>query len=130
MSLWIELDKGCLTGAHRNILVGDLYRSPHANVVRFNGSFHVLLHKLSLENKWVVLTGDININLLDISPTTVAFSSYLTNYGFTCLITSPTRVTCTISTLIGHMWVKDCLPSYAEVFETDIVDHYVISAAF
>ena len=65
-----------------------------------------LLHKLSKENKFTVLMGDFNINLLkyDCCKYSAAFHDLLASHSFQPLILQPTRVTLTSQTLIDNIF--------------------------
>lgn len=81
-----------------------IVRLHHQSTTFFYNLDHTL-HTLSLENKNVIIMGDININLLnDTSPTVISYTSLLQSYGYECLIDVPTRqVPSGTGTLIDHV---------------------------
>lgn len=64
-SVWVELDHGSFCIIDKYTIVGSIYRSLGSSVSNFCLELERLLHSLSSENKNVIITGYININLLD-----------------------------------------------------------------
>lgn len=131
-SVFIELDKSFIEGADKNFILGCIYRSPSSSVPEFLASLDAVFEKLSLENKNVVLVGDININLLDIDSKTPAdYIACFSGFGYESLIQHPTR--CTFlgpETLLDHA-ISNISPAPASgVVSVDITDHYPIFLTF
>ena len=59
-TLFIEVEND----KSKNAVIGVIYRPPHLNVDSFLEDIEVMLHKLSLENKDIYLSGDYNIDIL------------------------------------------------------------------
>jgi hypothetical protein len=99
-------------GSNDNLLIGNIYRPPHklkSQLDRFSNQMNGILSKCS-KYKNVVLTGDFNLNLLDInSPTSSAahdFFGSIISSGFLPKITLPTRITDHSCTLIDNFFCK------------------------
>ena len=71
-SVFIEILRPDLPGG----IVGKIYKHPSMNVSTFNAEFFAaLLKNLNKENKEVILTGDINVNLLKFGKKEVLINS-------------------------------------------------------
>ena len=90
-----------------NIIVGCIYRHPAMDLNEFN-DYHLneLLHKLSSENKSLILVGDFNVDLMkyDNHHSTNEFLDSLSLYLFLPHITQPTRIRDTSKTLIDNIF--------------------------
>lgn len=64
-SVWVELDRGSFSVTDKHTIIGSIYRSTSSSVSNFCSELERILHSISLENKNVIIMGDININLLD-----------------------------------------------------------------
>ena len=110
------------------IVLGVLYRSPSHNTMNdFSKSLSGLLDKVKVENKHLILVGDMNINLLntDLHKPTSDYLDNLISYGLIPQITLPTRVTHTTSTLIDHIFSNiTSKPTISGTLKTHISDHY------
>ena len=128
-SLFIEGNKNCFQ-TDSNIIIGVIYRIPGTDVNVFNEYFNDVLCKIKNEKKLGYYLGDYNINLLnadDHSPTTDFVDIILSNSCIP-LITRPTRISPTSSTLIDNIFTNnfkenDCLKG---IFINDITDHFPI----
>lgn len=131
-SVWVEIDNCFLTGDNKNLIFGCVYRSPSSPISDFCTNLDHILHKISIENKNVVIMGDFNINLLDEgSPICINYTSLLHGYGYDCLIDAPTREDFSGScTLIDHALSNLLDPPEAKVLHIDISDHYPIILRF
>ena len=107
-----------------SFIIGTIYRHPHSHVDSFE---HItdIFKEILLLNKPVYIVGDINENLLSINP---KFSRILGSCKLLQLISKPTRITSTSSTLIDifatnskHMVLN------SDVVPCPIADHELIS---
>lgn len=90
-NIWIKLKLGNL-----NVAIGVIYRPPQTNIPQFTEAIDNILSYLVPSYDSIVVTGDVNINLLNLNnPLTPCFDAY----GFTQVINEPTRVTQFSSTL-------------------------------
>ena len=94
----------------KNIIIGNMYRSPSSNPAIFIDRLEVKLELLKRhKNKIIVLTSDSNIDLLKYDhyePTNRLVNS-LAEHGFTPVISKPTRITTHSATLIDHIFVNN-----------------------
>ena len=60
-SLWIELP----VKLNHNLIVGVIYRHSHSDLSAFMSSLNNNLDKINNEQKYCVLMGDLNLNLLN-----------------------------------------------------------------
>ena len=113
----------------KNVLVGVLYRPPgNSSVNTLTTHMKTLLPKLTDENKNIILTSDMNINLLQTSnhnPTSYYYDTLL-SCGFLPKITAPTRVTHNTATLIDHIFINErtSSQSFAGTITLSMTDHY------
>ena len=124
--LFIEISSSKLT---KNIILGVLYRSPsHDSTTDFTLSLMELLDSISHENKEVILMGDTNIDLMKYKSHKI-ISDYLDalmSNNLYPIITKPTRVSQTTSTLIDHIFAKKSDLQYlGGTLINDISDHYI-----
>ena len=90
-----------------NILLGCIYRHPVMDLNEFNDYYlNELLHKLSSENKSVILLGDFNVDLMkyDNHHSTNEFLDSLSSHLFLPHITQPTRIRDSSKTLIDNIF--------------------------
>ena len=101
-SLWIEVDNV----NKRNIVCGVIYRHPNSNVDNFLSYIFDLISKIHKENKFCIIMGDFNINLLnsDSNSMTENFLNTLGSYFFHPQILQPTRITNHSATLIENIF--------------------------
>ena len=106
-SLWIEV---CI--CHKKCVIGVIYRHPNNDIHTFTHNLSETLHYLSNSKLPFLICGDININLLQ-QDTMLSVRNYVNTYNsYNCLdlITKPTRITTTSSTLIDHIYTLICQP--------------------
>ena len=79
----------------KDIIVGIIYRPPSQNAIDFVQYIHLLMTKISKENKLVYLMGDFNLNLLNhhCHQPTSEFLDIMYSHMLFPLITRPFRVT-------------------------------------
>lgn len=122
-NIWIKL---CDT----DVIIAAIYRHPKNRVKTFIEHLNVNLELL--KNSKVYLVGDININIdTSVIHTTGSSScdyiNMLASNGFYPLITLPTRVTVTSSTVIDHIITNDHKHQiFPGIIKADISDHYFI----
>lgn len=127
-SVWVEMNSSFLALDSSNFVLGSIYRSPSSPAQDFIRSLDSILHKLSSENKHVIIMGDMNINLLDIHSTLYKqYTDCFTGYGFECLINCATRHPAQGShSLIDHALCNLPNTPISGVVEANITDHYPI----
>ena len=99
--LWIEVHS-----KSRNLLCSVNYRHPHSNLDSFSDYLSGAIDKISKENKYCILMGDININLLNFESHTATedLINSLGTYCFQPHILKPTRITDHSATLIDNIF--------------------------
>ena len=111
-----------------NILVGCIYRHPVMDLNEFNDYYlNELLHKLSSENKSVILLGDFNVDLMkyDNHHSTNGFLDSLSLHLFLPHITQPNRIRDTSKTLIDNIFSSTLIENTISGHLTaTISDHY------
>ena len=101
-SIFIEI----LFPKKSNIIIGCIYRHPCMSIVEFNDLFTPVLHKITSENKTIILLGDFNIDLIKCSTdiNTSEFFNLISSYNLLPYITLPTRITDRSKTLIDNIF--------------------------
>ena len=128
-TIFIEIDKKCV-GSTKNIITGVVYRIPGTDVNDFNLFFRETLYTIKEENKLGYIMGDYNLNLLnsDNHVLTNEFIDIAFSNSFFPLITRPTRITKTTSTLIDNILTNDIDDTdfINGIFINDTSDHLPI----
>lgn len=129
--VWIECDQS-FADNKKKLIIGSVYRSPSSPVSEFLSNLDQLLHKLSFENKHVVLVRDININLLDTeSNICAAYTNCFSGFGYESLLTVPTRYGHQGSqSLLDHILCNFSPSPDAGVVHTYLTDHFPVYLAF
>ena len=122
-SLFIELK---VNGYKNNILIGIIYRPPSTSIASFIENLNYIISKINGENKQCFIMGDFNINILKESSSNFLTTIY--SNGFYPLITKPTRVSHTSSTLIDNIItiVSQSNAFLSGVLITDLTDHFPV----
>ena len=76
------------------------------SIDEFNDILSQVLHKMSTENKSIILLGDFNIDLIKCSTneSTSEFFNLISSYNFLPYITLPTRITDRSQTVIDNIF--------------------------
>ena len=110
---------------HMVVLLG-IYR-PHSNTIEnFNSLILDLLNNEYLRNKFVIITGDLNICLLKENEPNLNFMNILFAHHFTPLITKATRFPQRINEVpscLDHIWVNKLYSNVAGILDVDVSDH-------
>ena len=125
-SLWIIITENLLS-----YTVGVIYRHPSSSDVdAFIEDLSICLKELNNSNSNFYILGDLNINTSTIERTPVAkrFLNMLLSCGVVPLITKPTRVSDSLTTIVDHLLTNDyehfIIPNIVETNE--ISDHHPI----
>ena len=107
-SIYVEIDKSSV-GSDRNIVVGSIYRPPSSSIVEFTECLKSTMAKLSKENKYIYLTGDFNINLLEVGRNIHCsdFVETLFSHSMFPTINKPTRITSTSASIIDNIFINN-----------------------
>lgn len=115
--------------AHKDIIIGVLYRPPNSDLKSFNSDLDHLLQSLSNLHRPCYLCGDFNIDLLnaDSHSPSDTFLNTMSSSFFHPLITQPTRLTPHSATLIDNIFSNVIsskeLPG---ILRADISDHFPV----
>ena len=112
-------------------ICGTVNRHPKCNFKIFNANLETQIIQLNKDKKIYYITGDFNVNISKNLPSDSTSNDYqhmLTSNGVSCVITKPTRVTPTSSSLIDHILTIDMNNTiYPGVIQTDLLsDHYPV----
>lgn len=105
-------------------LIG-LYRSPSGDIKLFVNKLNDILDSVFNRSKFIIITGDFNIDFNKTDDKSRLVTDLLDSYGIIGLVTEPTRVTPTSSSRIDNIFSN--LPSNAvecEIIKSCISDHY------
>ena len=105
-----------------------IYRPHTGTINNFITSLTELLNQIpDLNRNKVLITGDLNINLLSNSPQVEEFCDFLRSYFFVPLVTKPTRfspIDGVLPSLLDHVWVNFIHPTCkAAIVLSDQTDH-------
>lgn len=107
-----------------------IYRSPSLSADLFLNGLESALGELRTHDN-ILLVGDININLNQVTDTCIEYFNIMSSNGFTSYINKPTRVQNTSSSCIDHIFFKNTNVNadrvIGSIFKTDITDHYCTS---
>ena len=93
-SLWVEIH----SDIHHNLICGIIYSHSNNDLETFMSSLNKCLDKINKENKYCIIMGDFNINLLN------EFLDNLTSFNFSPPILQPTRINHHSATLIDNIF--------------------------
>ena len=100
-SVWIDVIKN-----NETFTIGGVYRHQGGNPAHFDAALEVTFNNIA-KNETCVITGDMNINLLNIDGAiTTDYISSVMSHGFIPYITRPTQITEYTATLIDHLFIK------------------------
>lgn len=123
----VSLNVTCcfLTCQHYKVAVVSIYRSPSTAVSKCMKDLHDLLSQLFLHCKYVMLAGDLNIDLLRSSSSQQHYSDLLVDFQLVQHVQEPTRVSSLSSTLIDHVLCSRDISVISVIQATGVSDHRV-----
>ena len=129
-TVFIEMEKRHQLQNH-NVIIGVIYRSPNQDISSFNDKMSNIVNVVRMENTTCYLLGDYNIYILNYEShaQTVPFIDMMSSNSFLPLITRPSRVPATSTTLIDNIFtnnIGDINNSVQGLFITDISDHFPV----
>ena len=114
--LWAEIKCPCSIG----ILLGTVYRPPdNTRIDNWCSLVESTLERTQCESRETILMGDININFVNGVVTNEKWRGVVDAFQLTQVITSPTRVTATTDTLIGHIYTT--LPQHVRASKVGVL---------
>ena len=132
-SVFVELLKTTTNSKH-NIICGCIYRPPSMSLSVFNELLSDMFGKILSENKYVYIFGDFNVNTISSvigKANTQEFKDIFSSNYCLPLITKPTRVTNSCSSLIDNIYSNVPINTgkcNSGILEVSISDHYAIFA--
>ena len=101
-SLWVEIS----SSMNHNLICGVIYRHPQSDLEAFMVFLNQTLNTISKENKYCLIMGDFNLNLLnyELHLGTDDFINTMGSYFFQPHILQPTRITNHSATLIDNIF--------------------------
>ena len=132
-SVFVELLKTTTNGKH-NIICGCIYRPPSMSLSVFNELLSDMFGKILSEHKYVYVFGDFNVNTMSSvigNANTQEFKDIFSSNYCLPLITKPTRVTNSCSSLIDNIYSNVPINTgkcNSGILEVSISDHYAIFA--
>lgn len=129
-SLWLRISHSSFG---KIIMLGIIYRKPNTDIDQFHNSLLGVLEEINVGKTSIVLIGDFN---LDVSQTCgnkkiFDYLSMMESIGLEQIISSPTRMTKSTSSLIDHVYTNvNNHTIHSGVIETDVSDHFPIFAIF
>ena len=113
----------------KNIVVSAICRCPSSSHTSFMDSLEIVLQKLMEEKKFVILTGDFNYNLIkeNDDKNTQDFCNLMSSYGYTNVISKPTRITRDHASLLDNIFISDeIFFNTSGIIMEDLSDHLPI----
>ena len=110
---------------HFKVAVASVYRSPSVDIKQCIEDLFFLLSQLSIHSQYIVLAGDLNIDLLRQSKHHTDYVDCLTDFQLKQLITEPSRVCPLSSTLIDHIACSSKLSVCRVLQAIGVSDHRV-----
>ena len=99
-ALWIEINvKG-----QSNLICGVVYRHPNSNFDNFMIYMNRTIEQIHAQEKYTLIMGDFNINLLDSNQFSDDFINTLGSFFFQPHILQPTKITNHTATLIDNIF--------------------------
>ena len=126
-SLWIEIQ----SNLHHNRICGVIYRHPKSNLKTFMNSLNNVMDKINRENKYCIIMGDFNVNLLN-SESHLATDEFLSNLGiyfFNPRILKPTRITLIdnifFNSIVHHTISGNIIHDLTDHLPNFLIPHYL-----
>ena len=117
---------------HEKTIILGVYRSPNGDVKIFLENLAKVLDSVSSRYKFIILCGDINLDLLACDNANVQrYNDLFSSYGLESKVLEPTRVTFHSQTLLDHLLTNiDKELCSVEVLNSALSDHYAQSMLF
>jgi hypothetical protein len=117
----------------KNYLISCCYKPPKGDALFFSEHLMKILQSTNKENKNYLITGDFNLNCFDYEKSNIVKDFYdcIFEKGAIPIITKPTRVTTSASTLIDNVLTNQYFNKTLKkgIITTDISDHFAIFAS-
>ncbi|KAG5899366.1 hypothetical protein JTB14_036855 [Gonioctena quinquepunctata] len=93
--------------ANNNYLIGTIYRPPGGQVLDAINSLEHSIASMFPDTDNIILMGDLNLNLMQVTPATDLLTDLLDLFNITQIIKAPTRITKNCNTLLDIIAVGD-----------------------
>ena len=127
--MWIQLD----LGNNKKCIVGVIYIHPKQKLSEFCKSFESTIEKLNSRKLMYYIGGDFNADLLK-SNSDINIKDFMNlTYILGCipLITHPTRITTTSSTILDHVYTNNVVGEHKSfILVEDVSDHLPVMVCF
>lgn len=111
----------------RRCILGTIYRSPNTSIDLFLDFWETLLNILAACACDVILTGDLNLNLLkDVDVHVINFLDINSNAGFRILNKAPTRISGHSSTQLDLFLTNIMVNTWSYGIDSDLTDHNMV----
>ncbi|XP_060580125.1 uncharacterized protein LOC132736928 [Ruditapes philippinarum] len=100
-AIWLEMK----LEKQKPFIVGYIYRPP-SSLNSWIEEIEKVLETLYVENKEIILFGDFNYNFINSISVNSKWNNTISTFNLNQLITQPTRVTQTSSTIIDHLYTN------------------------
>ena len=115
----------CIQFHHYKAVVASVYRSPSAPYKQCLEDLYGVLTQLSTLSQYVVLVGDVNIDLLQPTKSQRDYIDCLDDFQMVQLIVEPSRVSTLSSTLIDHIACSSSIKVSRVLQSVGVSDHRV-----
>ena len=108
------------------IIIVGIYRPVSGIVSNFQDELEVIFDDAIVRGKKCIVTGDLNVNLLDLDSLDVTnFTGFMQSYHYIPTITKPTRIpnNSDSPSLIDHFWLNRPAQYHTGIILTDLTDH-------
>ena len=117
--------------SNKNVVIGNVYRSPNRNPEQFNSLFEIILQKFNrhIKKKLFYIVGDFNQDLIKYETNTTCQNlvDTATSHGLVQLVSRPTRLTEYTYTLIDHVYTNNLENTLScKIVTLDLSDHLAI----
>ncbi|KAG5897278.1 hypothetical protein JTB14_011444 [Gonioctena quinquepunctata] len=122
--LWVVIDI-----ANNNYLIGTIYRPPGGQVLDAINSLEHSIASMFPDTDNIILMGDLNLNLMQVTPATDLLTDLLDLFNITQIIKAPTCITKNCNTLLDIIAVGDIDLIDGEAQHVDmhqVTDHQLV----
>jgi Reverse transcriptase (RNA-dependent DNA polymerase) len=105
------------------IIVVATYRAPDGDVALFLNSLDLILHQITKEKKTVILAGDFNIDILQLTTNQTLLGDLLASYNCIPTITEPTRITAHSESCIDNIYTNTNTTFNSSLLVSGLSDH-------
>lgn len=105
-----------------------IYRPPDKSIKQFILDLETQLKHI--HKKYIVITGDMNIDLLKSNNLTEDYENLMAQFGMVNYVQDATREVAkdgrVVKACLDHMYVKNVIDAYSAIFKLTLSDHYMV----